>query len=160
MTKKPTPADINKCNAEFWEEQSRLFEKRIAKRPHDLEHVVDKTNERIDDGALKKVRSLEAQMEELDALRGADQSVRASGPRTRKRAHREIVIEAMRPATHTSQLDDFLDAAATGSIDGIEIIPPGPRDGGKYVVRCDELDSDSRFSYSTIGGWWTDAKKS
>jgi hypothetical protein len=158
MTKKPTPADINARNAEFWEKQSRAFEEGIAKRPHDLKHVVDKTHERIEDGAFKKVRSLESQMVELGALRDADQSVRASGTRKRARNHRQIVIEAMRAArTNQQELPDFLDAANNGSIPGIEIKPLGPRGGGKYCVTCDELSNDAKFAKSTIDGWWTAA---
>jgi RNA polymerase-binding transcription factor DksA len=59
MTKKPDPADINARNQEFWAEENRKFSERIAKRPHDLKHAIDKTHERIEDGAFKKVRSLE-----------------------------------------------------------------------------------------------------
>lgn len=158
MTKKLTLADINERNAEFWKEQSRLFEEGIVKRPHDLKHAIDKSNERIEDGAFKKVLSLESQMAELGALRDADQSVRATGTRKRARNHRQIVIEAMRAArTSQQKLPDFLDAANNGSITGIEIKPPGPRDGGKYCVTCDELSNDAKFAKSTIDSWWTAA---
>ncbi|PRY03813.1 hypothetical protein [Paraburkholderia sp. BL25I1N1] len=150
--------DINERNREFWETENRKFQERIAKRPHDLQHVVQKTNERVEDGAIGRVKSLEAQMAELDALRGADQSVRAKGPRKRARSHREIVIEAMRPARREQRTFlEFLDAAGKGSISGIEIRLPGPRDGGKFLISCDELDSDAKFSESTIEGWWTAA---
>jgi hypothetical protein len=160
MTKKPSLADINRRNAEFWEKQSASFDERVSKRPHDLDYVVKKTQERIEDGAIVRIPSLEAQIQELSVLRDADQSVRASSARKRKRDHRQIVIEAMRTMVRTSRLEDFLEAAANGSIEGIEIKAPGPRDGSKYSVTCDELDKDRKFSYSTISGWWTAAKKS
>lgn len=161
MTKKPDPADINARNEEFWAEENRKFAERISKRPHDLKHAIEKTHERIEDGAFKKVRSLESQMAELAALRGADQAVRASGPRKRARSHREIVIEAMQVARKNQQtLHDFLDAAEEGSISGIEIKQPGPKGGGKYFVSCDELSRDAKFSRSTVEGWWTAAEQS
>jgi hypothetical protein len=151
--------DINESNREFWETENRKFLDRVQKRPHDLQHAVQKTHERIEDGAFKKVKSLEAQMAELDALRRADQSVRASTTRKRKREHGQIVTEAMRLARRDGQdLQSFLDAAANGSISGIErIVAPGPRDGGKYLISCDELSEDAKFSLKTIGGWWTKA---
>ena len=159
MTKKPDAGDINARNEEFWAKENRKFSERITKRPHDLKHVLDKTHERIEDGAFKKVSSLEAQMAELDALRGADQSARASAPRTRARSHREITIESMRGARRNKDtLQDFLDAAEIGSIPNLEIKQPGPRDGGKYLVSCDELNKDAKFSKSTIEGWWTAAE--
>lgn len=159
MTKKPDPADINTRNQEFWEEENRKFSERIAKRPHDLKHAIDKTHERIEDGAFKKVRSLESQMAELATLRDADQSARASAPRKRARGHREITIEAMQIARRNKDsLQDFLDAAENGSVSGLEIKQPGPRDGGKYLITCDELSAEAKFSRSTIEGWWTAAE--
>ncbi|MEM5419626.1 hypothetical protein [Paraburkholderia ferrariae] len=150
--------DINERNREFWEKETQKFQERAAKRPHDLQHVVHKTSERVEDGAIGRVKSLEAQMAELDALRGADQSVRAKGRRKRARSHRDIVIDAMRPARREQRtFIEFLDSAEKGSISGIEIRRPGPRDGGKFLITCDELDSDAKFSKSTIEGWWTAA---
>ena len=158
MTKKlKALTDINERNAEFWREQSRLFEERVTKRPHDLSHVVKQTMKRIEDGAIKKVESLEFQMAELDVLRSIDQSVKAKKQRQRTKRHREIVIQAMRTAHSDDQtLDDFLDSKKEGAI---QITKPGAKDGGKYLITCDELENDAKFSKSTIGGWWTAAKK-
>ncbi|MDB5776144.1 MAG: hypothetical protein JWP38_2277 [Herbaspirillum sp.] len=152
-----TPVDINKRNAEFWKEKSRLFEERVTKRPHDLSHVVKQTTKRIEDGAIKKVESLEFQMAELDALRNIDQSAKAKMKRQRAKGHREIVIQAMRTEHQDYQtLDDFLDSKEDGSI---QITKPGAKDGGKYQISCDELESDAKFSKSTIYEWWNIAKK-
>jgi hypothetical protein len=96
---------------------------------------------------------------ELSALRDADQSARASAPRKRAKGHRGIVIEAMQIARRNKDsLHDFLDAAENGSVSGLEIRQPGPRDGGKYLITCDELSTESKFSKSTIEGWWTAAE--
>ena len=44
--------DINERNRDFWEKENKKFQERIAKRPHDLQHVVKKTNERVEDGVI------------------------------------------------------------------------------------------------------------
>lgn len=165
MTKKLSLADINARNAEFRKEQSRVFNEQIAKRPHDLKHVVDKTQERIEDGAFKKVPSLESQMAELGALRDADQSVKAKSSRQRARGHADIVTESMRVAVKSGySLPRFLKSAATeGNWPGITIeehsgqFKPGTE---RYTVSCDEMESKAEkvFAHKTLSGWWTIAK--
>lgn len=180
MPKKPTPVDINKRNAEFWDEQSRLFDERIAKRPHDLKHVIDKTHERIEDGAFKKVLSLESQMAELGALRSEDQSIKSRGkPRKRPRSYRDIAIEAMRHARQNDMsMDDFLKSSANKGFEPVlKLERLTSEQGEKYKVSCSDLpvpdldkladgesiDADGclwkEFSFKAIEGWWTAAAK-
>jgi hypothetical protein len=55
-------------------------------------------------------------------------------------------------------LDDFLDAAGEGSIDGVQITRTDCGGVQRYTVECDDLAEDATsVAFGTLKEWWTEA---
>jgi len=91
-------------------------------------------------------------------LKSHSQSGIAKKPRKHKPTCRSVTIEAMRTARIQGQsLDDFLDAAEAGSIDGLTI---SMSDGVRpYVVSATEVIDEQPAAESTLREWWTASGK-
>lgn len=56
-------------------------------------------------------------------------------------------------------LQDFLDAAKSGSIDGLSITPKVARGVERFAIDCDGTDAEKTVARSTLERWWADAAK-
>lgn len=77
-------------------------------------------------------------------------------PRPKKGpTHRSIAIAAMQTWRRNDQsLDDFMNAANNGSVDGLTIQAAGTRGVEKYDVDCDAMTEPKRVSLRTLQEWW------
>lgn len=148
---KPTIAEINKANREYWQRANAEFDALVEQSRPLIESPT----------SVQTLMDFHA--EEL--LRRKEISAKNSAIASKKRTPRKLrasVIEYMRKARQQGMtLQDFLDATGNGSIDGLRIDLIEKRkhpDDNEYLIWLDEQHEEKRFS-NTFEGWWAEAGK-
>lgn len=148
---KPTIAEINKANREYWQRANAEFDalveqsKPLLDSPASVQALMDFHTEE-----LMRRRELSAKQSAKGSRKRTPQKLRAS------------VIEHMRKARQKGgTLQDFLDAAINGSIESLTIDldePKKHKHDNKYIVSIDGNDPEEPY-FRTLEDWWSEAGK-
>jgi hypothetical protein len=88
------------------------------------------------------------------AVRGRQREA-ARKPRPRQSTHRTEVIRAMRSCrAEGKKLEDFIDAALVGSVDGVCIKKDIHGNFERFIIECDCLNAEKKVALSTLREWW------
>lgn len=88
------------------------------------------------------------------AVRGRQREA-ARNPRPRQSTHRAEVIRAMRGwRAEEKTLEDFIDAALVGSVDGVCIKKDIHGNFERFIIECDCLNAEKKVALSTLREWW------
>ncbi|MDR3453573.1 MAG: hypothetical protein P4L96_12375 [Rhodoferax sp.] len=168
--KTPTPAEINKTSREFWAKRNTTIDEHLARLSSALAAAATEIDALVaddafhaDKGPLAHVRRmLEQPHAALKQALSDRQRAIAKKPRPKAvptaRSETIAAMRQWRPDGRT--LQDFLDAAGAGSIEGASIKPANLRGVDKFSVECDAVtDAFPPVSRSTLEEWWRAAKK-
>ncbi len=171
-----TPAEINKANHEFWEQEKeieqrdplRYAEQRIALEDAQPKYILKALRE------LRKKHYLDQHdlalvTTTIASTDSDDQSTKAQKPRPKKSpTHRSIAIAAMKAWRNSARTDwddsgttllSFIDAASAGSVEGLKIELKPLRGVVKHSVDSDDMPDAKTVSKRTLESWWTEAEK-
>jgi hypothetical protein len=140
---RPTAAQINKANREFWGE-SAPPPAEASTHPGVAPLV-----------AQAHVMTLREVHRETQAkAESTIQSKRAKKPRRKGPTYRSVIIERMRVwHLRGDSFKEFL-RSAEGGFKGFSIMP----DADKFVIECDVANEPKKpVSLSTLRGWWAEA---
>jgi hypothetical protein len=88
------------------------------------------------------------------AVRGRQREA-ALNPRPRQNTHGAEVTRAMRSwRAEGKTLEDFIDAALVGSVDGVCIKKDMHGNPERFIIECDCLDVEKKVARSTLRQWW------
>jgi hypothetical protein len=172
--KKPTLADINARNKEFWADVKEKVDPLLSK-PKLVHEALDDMRDQSRRGT-GNVDSLEYAIQRVAAKESERQRSNKKGKpvKNRKRRHREIVTDAMRAALKIdpdTSCKMFLAAGEKDAWSGIEFCVVPDSNPMKYWIYCGELEprdeedrdkaheaSKAEIPYKTIEGWFGKAK--
>ncbi|CAN7235703.1 hypothetical protein LJR034_000824 [Caballeronia sp. LjRoot34] len=174
MVKKPSFADINKRNKDFWADIQKQVGP-LLNKPSLVADTIDDMNDEIKRwGSVKGVASLESALIKKAAKESARQRKNRQGKpvKNRKLTHRDVVIAAMRAGIARDMTClQFLAAGKKDAWEGLEF--EFLEESDSYKVSCGILEPRTETDpqkakeaaskvvpYKTLESWYTVAKKS
>lgn len=156
-----TVAEINRANREYWDRRNGTLKDLIAKyQPETPEGVL---------AILEGEEAIARSDESFARVESQANTSRARKKRPKKKpTYKTEFIAAMTQwRKDDGLLKDFIDAAENGSIEGLSITSDTAKGSGRYVISSGEVvgkldlpdgSTGKKVAYSTIAGWWDEAK--
>jgi len=158
-----TPEEINAANAEFWKAENERFRRLVEKYTYDLREAAELATKlvkkgMVDDPDLLAETSINAVMYRAEWKRKHDQSIRGQKDRPGSESQiRKQIIVAMRQfclGNEDRTLNDFIEAAQAGSIEGLMMEPPYT-----VVLIHGEGEASKAYKFRGLRNLWTEARK-